>query len=1041
MTPTLLIKNGMIMDGTGARAFRGDVVVRDGAVKEIGIFPDADAQRVIDAAGSVIAPGFIDVHTHLDFLLASERHAAVMERWVRQGVTTLIAGNCGFSPAPLDPDCRKEISTYWNFALPRKGLQFEWTNMGEYLDHLEKNGQALNVAILTGHNVLRASAMGFQARFANQPEIDKMKTMLKASLEAGAIGLSAGLFYCPGIFSHTDELSQLTSVLGEFEAVLATHTRGLSQTYDQAVAEVIQVAEQNNVRLQLSHHAGGDSSKRKIKTTYGLTTRTALWLLRLLGKKYFLKLVSERNRVRARAVRAVNAAMDRGVKIGHDNMPWACGPTTALAMLPPWLFDGGVDQALARLEDGSVRKRAADQIRTLIPAWPNWENDWWTDNFLSLSARLSGFQLEKNLPFENQSLAGIAKELRKDPYETFFDLIIEEKGRLFIIDGLFDHPSGDDFIEYLLSDPNCAIMTDVVGADFTTTNPVSYGAFTKVLGYFARDRGIMSQEEAVRRMTSLPAEQMGLQGRGVLKKGAAADIVIFNPETVDNLASFQHPHRLSRGIQNVLINGKAVFEQGKYDDNAELKGIADGSGLDYKTIFIANFLSDLNMAMVEDDIKKATECSSVVASGPATRDGKLIFGRNTDYSGQGRWAAHQTVVLYEPDGAKRYVKVSTAGMIKCNSAMNEKGITVGGHFMAFSGSSPEGASFSILENEIMRKADNLKDALKIVGSTNRSGSFGLMVADGKTGQAVAIEATQDLFAQRAMKNSTIWMTNYARTPDLESLDLLANHNLAMRDIAGRYQRVGDLLQSHFGMITPASMAEIMSDHVDGITGTERGAGSTICGVSNVTSVIFVPKEKHFWVATGPEPVCANAYIGFDFDAEFDGTAPDVSPANLAGYQWQENAKKQGLKSYMDAYIAYGENHADIEAVIQKLTLAQKADPTECTYSRLLASFLIQQGNYEGATALLNECLESKESHNENALTHLLLGLVHDLQENRQDAQLMYQKIVAIRAQYGNDFFEGINDYLHLTAMRALENPLTIEELEHVVAFSMTSACQ
>jgi N-acyl-D-amino-acid deacylase len=224
--------------------------------------------------------------------------------------------------------------------------------------------------------------------------------------------------------------------------------------------------------------------------------------------------------------------------------------------------------ALDRLRTPSVRKKAADEIRTLIPAWPNWENEWWTDNFLSLSARISGFRQEKNLRFENMSLGKIARELRKDPYETFFDLLIEEKGKLFIVDGLFDDPSGDDFVEYLLSDSNGSIMTDVVGADYATTNPVSYGAFTKVLGYFARDRGVMTQEEAVRRMTSLPAKQMGLQGRGVLRKGASADVVVFDPETVNNRASFKHPHRFSQGIDYVLINGELVFEKGRYLDKS-----------------------------------------------------------------------------------------------------------------------------------------------------------------------------------------------------------------------------------------------------------------------------------------------------------------------------------------------------------------------------------------------------------------------------------------------------------------------------------------
>jgi len=568
MDNDVLIKNGTVMDGTGEPAFRADVIVRNDRIEDVGLFPDAEAETVIDVDGLAVAPGFIDVHTHLDFLFPSPRHAEVMEKWARQGVTTIVAGCCGFSPAPINESSKNEISTYWNFALPHDGLDFEWSSMGEYLDHLERVGQAFNVAILTGHNTLRTGVMGAQARFARPDEISRMKKMLKQSLEDGSIGLSVGLYYSPGVFSHTDEVTELSSALTEYNAPIAAHTRGLTQIYDKAVEEIIEVAEKNKIPLQISHHAGGDPTKKKMVGGYDYKLKAMLLLVRLVGKKYFLKYVSEKNAARVNAVKAINEATERGVEIGHDNMPWACGPTTVLALLPPWLFDGGVDKALERLGEPGIRKRAAYEIKTLIPKWPPWENDWWTDNFMSLSALLTGFRLEKNKRFENMSLKNIAKEMRKDPFETIFDLIIEERGKFFIIDGLFDDPIGDEYIAYLLSDPNCSIMTDIVGADYSAPNPVPYGAFTKVLGYFARDRGVMTQEEAVRRMTSLPAKQMRLKNRGLIEKGAYADITIFNPQTVKNRASFKNPHQYSEGIEYVLINGKVVLEKGKYHSGA-----------------------------------------------------------------------------------------------------------------------------------------------------------------------------------------------------------------------------------------------------------------------------------------------------------------------------------------------------------------------------------------------------------------------------------------------------------------------------------------
>lgn len=534
MAADVLLKNGMVMDGTGERAVRADVLVRDDRVEDVGVFPDADARSVLDVEGLTVAPGFIDCHTHVDFFLPSPRHAQVMERWARQGVTTIVSGNCGWSPAPIRHGSEDTVSTYWNFALPHDGLDYAWTTMAEYFDCLERNGQAYNVAILTGHNVLRINEMGFESRFARDSEVSRMKTALKQSLEAGSIGLSLGLFYCPGFFAHTDEITELASVLTEFGAPLVTHTRGLTEIFDKAVEEVIHVAETNKIPLHISHNAGGGRDPK----------------------------------VRVRAYQAIEEARGRGVEIGHDNMPWACGPTTLLALLPPWLYVGGFDQFFERLRDRDVRKRVVEEVQTKVPVWPNWDHDWWTDNFFTRSAYLSGFRLEKNRRFENRSIRQIAEELDKDPYDTVFDLILEERGKLFCIAGRFDDPQADDAMASLISDPNCAIMTDTVGADFETMNPVSYGAFTKVLGRFARDKGLMTQEEAVRKMTSLPAKQMGLVDRGCLRKGAYADITVFNAATVINRATFSDPRQFSEGIEYVFINGRPVLERGAYHADA-----------------------------------------------------------------------------------------------------------------------------------------------------------------------------------------------------------------------------------------------------------------------------------------------------------------------------------------------------------------------------------------------------------------------------------------------------------------------------------------
>ncbi len=531
MSNDMVIKNGMVMDGSGSPAFRADVIVRDNRIFDIGLFPDAEGAEVIDAEGLVVSPGFIDVHSHLDFVFPSPRHAEILKSWVHQGVTTIVAGNCGFSPAPVNPGITQDLNTYWQFAVPDGGLDFQWQTKAEYLDFLEKSGMAYNVAILTGHNTLRLNVMGSEARFAADDEISTMKQQLQESLEAGSLGLSVGLNYWPGTYSHPDEVKEMASVLRDFDRPLVCHPRGLSYTYDSAVAEMIDVAETHSIPLHLSHHMGGLIPDMNVRTiTDGLLAQ----------------------------------AENRGLRIGFDNMPWTTGSTALMSYFPPQLMDGGSDQFFERLKDPEIRKQAIDGLKNDIPKWPTWENKYWTDKWFAPDMRVCGFQKEHNRSFEFMEMQEIADALNKDLYEAGIDLLIEEEGRLFALMGLFDHPEDDDVVNYLISDPKCSIMTDIVGADYKTRSPVAYGAFTKVLGTLARDKGFITQEEAVRRMTSLPAAQMQLKDRGLIQKGAFADITIFDPETVKNKATFENPFQLSEGIAYVIINGVPVLNKGDY---------------------------------------------------------------------------------------------------------------------------------------------------------------------------------------------------------------------------------------------------------------------------------------------------------------------------------------------------------------------------------------------------------------------------------------------------------------------------------------------
>jgi N-acyl-D-amino-acid deacylase len=531
MNEEILIKNGKVIDGTGSQAFASDILIKGERISDVGSLNEADADFIIDAQNLMVTPGFIDSHTHLDFFFPNPRHAQVLESWVRQGVTTIVGGNCGYSPAPINHEKEELINTFWNFALPYDGIEYEWTTFGEYLDVLERRGQAFNVAIITGYNTLRTNVMGWDARFAKLEEISEMKKMLRASLQEGSFGLSLGLYYVPGVYSNTAELMEVASVLTEFNAPLVPHTRGLTHHYDKAVQEVIDIAEANKIPLQLSHHAGG-------------TTQ----------------------RVRRKALKAVKLAKERGLEVGHDNMPWAGGCTAVLAHLPPWILDGGIEKLMERLHDPDIRNQSIDEIENYKPKWPNWEHNYMTDKFFDKYTHICGFKMEKNKKLEYMTIQEIAEELNKDIYNALLDLIIEEKGKLFTV-GFMDHPLAQKYYDELIADPDCSIETDAVGADFKNPFPVAYGNFTKVLGEIARDRGVISQVEAVRKMTSLPAKQMQIKERGIIKKGYFADITIFNPKTVNSRVSFNEHYKNSEGIEYVLINGKIVLNKGIYDSS------------------------------------------------------------------------------------------------------------------------------------------------------------------------------------------------------------------------------------------------------------------------------------------------------------------------------------------------------------------------------------------------------------------------------------------------------------------------------------------
>jgi N-acyl-D-amino-acid deacylase len=534
-----LIRNGRLVDGSGNPWRRADVGVRDGRIAAVGLLGEATANATIDASGKVVAPGFIDIHSHSDFVLADPEHGEVLAPFLGQGITTLVTGNCGYSPAPVNPATRSELESYTAF-LRGANLPDAWLSFGQYLDYIERQGVALNVVPLVAHGALRIHEVGFAGRTLSADEARGMRRRLREALEEGAFGLSSGLLYAPGIFAPPEEIVELAAELRDFDAIYTSHIRGSSETLIPATEEVIQVGEANGIRPQHSHiEAFGRPNWPSIER-----------ILELHG-----------------------AARERGVDSGFDVIPYIAANTTLLAIFPRWSLAGGVDALLGRLRDPQMRARIRRSIEEDIPQWPCWDEQGWPHNLVEATGWqnvwLMWVESEANKALEGKSLPEIAEARAVHPFDAAADLVLEENGHAmalyFGVSGELGEEAG---LEALMAHPWSSFETDAILAGRGKPHPAAYGAFPRVLGHFVRERGLFSLEEAVRRMTSLPAQRLGLKRRGIVREGNFADLVVFDPATVDDRTSYIEPARAPAGIEWVMVNGTVVGRGGVVDAQA-----------------------------------------------------------------------------------------------------------------------------------------------------------------------------------------------------------------------------------------------------------------------------------------------------------------------------------------------------------------------------------------------------------------------------------------------------------------------------------------
>jgi N-acyl-D-aspartate/D-glutamate deacylase len=513
----LVIRGGMILDGTGAEPVLGDLAVRDGRIASITPRHTGPARRVVDATGQMVAPGFIDIKTHSDFTLP---YAPRAESKVLQGVTTDVVGHCGFSLAPVTSGRARLLQEYLGGFAP--WIETRETTFAEYMDDFPAT--AINTIMQVGHNTLRLMTVGMDDRAPTGDEMAVMQRLLAEGLAAGARGLSSGLFTAPGSFAKPDEVLALLGVVKQHGGAYGTHVRSESDGIFEAVREAIDASETSGVDVQIVH----------------------------------LKLSGLDNRGRAPQLLAeIDAARRRGVRITCDAYPYTCAANPLRNLLPLWVQAGGLSAMLGRLRDPAVRRRVAREIdQRGLTSFGRIAS--WDAVSVSTSRTRSGDA--------GHSIAALARDAGVEPIDLVCDLLEADAGATFVVVCSIDEAD----VQSLLRSPAVLVGSDgravaphsVAGQG--RPHPRFYGTFPRVLGHYTRDLGLLSLPEAVHKMTGAPARALNLVDRGLLSEGYQADITTFDPAAIIDRATYEDPHRYPEGIGTVIVNGIVVVDSGQH---------------------------------------------------------------------------------------------------------------------------------------------------------------------------------------------------------------------------------------------------------------------------------------------------------------------------------------------------------------------------------------------------------------------------------------------------------------------------------------------
>lgn len=509
----LILRSGGILDGTGAPGFPADLAVEKGRIAAIGRLDGAETRETLDISGLTVCPGFIDAHCHSDALPFADPPNPAK---ILQGVTTEVNGNCGSTAFPLVEPTRQLLIEHQTGLFAE--LLFDWHDFASYAERLRQVGPLSNITQLVGHHALRVAAMGFERRAPSSDELKLMRRLLAEALEQGAAGFSTGLIYAPGLYSESEELVALAEELRPVGRPYASHIRGETHTLFDAVNEAMTVGERAGVPVQVSH------LKAAGRANHG---RGA-------------DLLGELERRRA-----------EGVAVTADVYPYDAGSTRMAALLPPWCHEGGRPKLLERVADWATREQIRRDFAEGIPGWDNLAGAaGWDQTFVASAT---------NPDFVGRSVAELSERLGQPPVDALCSVLLEERAGPTVVVRMMAEPD----IRAILAHPLVMIGSDAIISS-GRPHPRLWGTYPRVLGHYARDVGLFSQAEAVRKMTSFPAQKFGLWNRGLIRPGMAADLVVFEPATIVDRATYEDPEQPPSGLPHVLVNGVFAVRDGVY---------------------------------------------------------------------------------------------------------------------------------------------------------------------------------------------------------------------------------------------------------------------------------------------------------------------------------------------------------------------------------------------------------------------------------------------------------------------------------------------